>query len=76
MKGAKLEKEKKTERVGRYSASFSKMDATGVGDHLPLKNKSRRRCIRCTSKKIEKRTNFVCKNMKHPVMHGLLCGIA
>ena len=64
---SKVGKRKKTKRVGRHSASFSKMDAAGVGDHLPLNNKSRRRCIRCTSKKIEKRTNFVCKKCNIPL---------
>ena len=62
---SKLGKRKKTKRVGRHSASFSKMDA--VGDHLPLKNKNRSWCIRCTSRKIEKRTNFVCKKCNIPL---------
>ena len=65
---SKVGRRKKTKRVGRHSASFRKMDTVGAGgDHLPLKNKSRRRCIRCTSRKVEKRTNYLCQRCNIPL---------
>ena len=38
---SKTGKRKKTKRVGRHSALFWKINAAGVGEHLPLKHKSR-----------------------------------
>ena len=34
---------------------------TNVGGHFPIKEKSCRQCIQCTSRKREKRTNYMCK---------------
>ena len=62
----KTGKRKKTERVGRHSALFRKINAAGVGEHLPLKPKSRRRCIWCTARKIEKRINL-CQSCNVPL---------
>ena len=58
---------KKTKRVGRHSRSFKKMDAMGTSGHLPLKIKSRIRCVRCTSRKVEKRTNYLCQRCNAPL---------
>ena len=64
---SKTGKRKKTKRVGRHSASFRKINPAGVGEHFPLKHKSRQRCIRCTARKIEKRTNLLCQSCNVPL---------
>ena len=64
---SKTEKRKKTKRVGRHSASFRKINAAGAGEHLSLKHKSRLRCIRCTARKIKKRTNLMCQSCNVPL---------
>ena len=51
---SKTGKRKKTKRLRRHSASFRKINAAGVVEHLPLKPKSRRKCIRCTARKLKK----------------------
>ena len=57
---------KRTRRVGRHSLT-SRM-VQNVGDHLPIKEKKRRRCIRCKSvAKKEKRTSYVCKRCNVPL---------
>ena len=64
---SKVGKRKKTKLVGRHLASFMKMDVVGGGEHLPIKCKNRRRCIRCTAKKREKRSNFLCQQCNVPL---------
>lgn len=40
---------------------------SNIGDHLLVKEKSRRRCVRCSSRKKEKRTDCVCKKCNIPL---------
>lgn len=59
-------KRRKTKQVGRRSKAANLM--TNVGDHLPVTGKSSRlRCVRCTLKKTEKRTKFICKMCNVPL---------
>ena len=57
-------------KVGTRKKAFSVFQengCSGPSGHLPLKIKSRRRCIRCTSRKVEKRTNYLCQRCNAPL---------
>ncbi len=58
-------KRKRSRSYGRPSAASKKMEY--VGDHLPVKDKCRRRCVRCTSRKREKRTQYLCIKCNLPL---------
>lgn len=50
----------KTRRTGGRPSKRTKKETLNIGDHLPVEGTLRRRCVRCTSIKKEKRTKFVC----------------
>lgn len=50
----------KTRRTGGRPSKRAKKEILNIGDHLPVESTLRRRCVRCTSMKKEKRTKFVC----------------
>ena len=54
---------KRTRRVGRHL--LASVMIQNAGDHMPIKDKARRRCIRCKSvNKKQKRTSYLCKRYK------------
>lgn len=64
--------------LGRQNAKFVRKRSYGrssnasrtllnVGDHLPLTSKTRKRCRRCSERKIEKRTTTICSACAIPL---------
>lgn len=56
---------KRSRRVGRRSKKVKFLN--NIGDHLPVHKGGRGRCIRCKTLKIEKRTQFICKQCEVPL---------
>ncbi|XP_050314162.1 piggyBac transposable element-derived protein 4-like [Anthonomus grandis grandis] len=55
---------KRRSTTGRPSTRQKTM--VNVGDHMPIVEQKRRRCIRCSQNKMEKRTRTVCQgNQSH-----------
>ena len=70
----KTKKRKTTKRVGRHSASFRKINAAGTGEHLPLKHKSRQRCIGAPLEKLKNEPTWcvrvaVCHFARNALLH-------
>ena len=62
--GRKNLPQRRVRALGRPSKTSKKL--TNV-DHMPMREESRRRCIRCSSKKKEKRTRYQCSKCKVPL---------
>lgn len=56
---------KRSRRQGRTSKRVKHCE--NIGDHLPIDKGGRNRCIRCKSRKIEKRTKIICKKCQVPL---------
>lgn len=50
---------KRSRRQGRISKKVKFCE--NVGDHLPVEKGGRNRCVRCQSRKVEKRTKLICQ---------------
>lgn len=57
--GRETAKYKRNRKYGRPSKRSRSM--LNVGDHLPIQQKHRKRCCRCSASKIEKRTYTICQ---------------
>ena len=56
---------KRTRKVGRRS-NAAKVQAI-LGDHFPVKEQKRRQCVRCASRKKERRTRLLCQKCNVPL---------
>lgn len=63
-KGKESTAYKRSRRSGRSSNRYKSM--TNVGDHLPIEQSKRRRCVACANRKVEKRTKIICRACNLP----------
>lgn len=57
---------RKTPSIGGPRSKRSKL-MLNIGDHMPEERQGRRRCIKCSQSKIDKRTKYVCSACEVPL---------